>query len=103
MAICDICKREMKKAVSCSSRKLLFEPFGRAGGGVDLAKIPFGNETRFGGPDDGPVKCHDCGISLFGYHHAGCDWEECPRCHGQLISCACNEAGLFSDVLEVQR
>jgi hypothetical protein len=24
-----------------------------------------------------------------GFHHPGCDTEECPKCHGQLISCGC--------------
>lgn len=33
--------------------------------------------------------CHDCGVQMGEYHRTGCDWEECPRCGGQYISCDC--------------
>jgi len=33
--------------------------------------------------------CHDCGAVKGQYHCTGCDIEECPRCHGQLLSCDC--------------
>ncbi len=33
--------------------------------------------------------CHDCGVEPGEYHHPGCDWEECPRCRRQYLSCAC--------------
>ncbi len=33
--------------------------------------------------------CHDCGVRLGGFHHPGCDNEECPKCHRQLLSCGC--------------
>lgn len=33
--------------------------------------------------------CHDCGAQLGAYHERGCDMEECPRCHLQLLSCDC--------------
>ncbi len=35
--------------------------------------------------------CHDC-IALEGeLHKEGCDWERCPKCKGQLLSCSCFE------------
>lgn len=34
-------------------------------------------------------RCHDCGVIAGGIHHPGCDWEECPKCRRQLISCGC--------------
>jgi hypothetical protein len=34
-------------------------------------------------------RCHDCNVQIGGFHHPGCDMEECPRCYGQLISCGC--------------
>ena len=37
----------------------------------------------------GEEACYDCGVDPGGYHHPGCDMEECPRCGGQLISCDC--------------
>ncbi|WP_436346992.1 hypothetical protein [Natronorubrum sp. FCH18a] len=33
--------------------------------------------------------CHDCGVEKGEYHHPGCDWEECPRCRRQYLSCDC--------------
>lgn len=33
--------------------------------------------------------CHDCRVKIGEIHIPGCDWEECPFCHRQLISCNC--------------
>lgn len=33
--------------------------------------------------------CHDCGAKPGDFHQAGCDMEECPFCHQQLITCNC--------------
>lgn len=33
--------------------------------------------------------CPDCACPGGGYHHPGCDNEECPQCHRQALSCAC--------------
>jgi hypothetical protein len=33
--------------------------------------------------------CHDCLVLKGQYHTEGCDVEECPRCHGQLLGCGC--------------
>ena len=51
-------------------------------------RIPYGVEERFGKfNNDRP--CHDCNVSVGQYHHHGCDYEECPICGHQLISCGC--------------
>lgn len=34
------------------------------------------------------IPCHDCGVVKGQYHTDGCDVEECPKCHHQLLSCA---------------
>lgn len=34
-------------------------------------------------------KCHDCNVNIGKQHLPGCDMEECPFCHQQLISCDC--------------
>jgi hypothetical protein len=34
-------------------------------------------------------KCHDCGAEEGQFHEPGCDMDECPFCHGQLLSCGC--------------
>lgn len=35
------------------------------------------------------ITCHDCGAKPGENHKPGCDWERCPFCYGQLISCDC--------------
>jgi hypothetical protein len=43
------------------------------------------------GPDWAPTnRCHDCDVLPGGFHHRGCDMEECPRCGHQLLSCDCH-------------
>lgn len=34
--------------------------------------------------------CHDCAVVVGEFHVPGCDNEQCPRCHLQLISCGCD-------------
>lgn len=36
-----------------------------------------------------PENCPDCNAPKGGYHHPGCDDEECPRCGLQAIGCEC--------------
>lgn len=79
MAICKHCEKEMNKVGSCiaipiSVNKVIYKP------------IPYGEETRVTFTSE---RCHDCNIERGGYHHPGCDVEECPICHGQIISCEC--------------
>ncbi len=33
--------------------------------------------------------CHDCAAVKGQLHAEGCDMEECPKCHGQLLGCGC--------------
>jgi hypothetical protein len=39
--------------------------------------------------DDGC--CCGCGMATGKDHDPGCDWEPCPRCGAQLISCNCDD------------
>lgn len=53
---------------------------------VRIPRIRYGDETR-GGSSKKP--CHDCAAVRGEYHSEGCDWEECPVCHGQAFGCKC--------------
>ena len=81
MAKCDWCLKDMKnkKVVTCTGNKFVDFP-----DGTRLKSVPYYID---GVSDD--HRCHDCNIGLGGYHHPGCDMEECPKCGGQLISCGC--------------
>lgn len=76
MAVCSDCNQEMTVAASCVADVLIIqdERFERA-----RVIEPIGPDGR----------CGDCGIQSGGFHHLGCDLEDCPRCHRQLISCGC--------------
>lgn len=82
MAICEWCKQEMSTANGCVG---IVTIMGRL-----ITPIRYGNETRnqYSGE-----RCHDCNVKRGRYHHPGCDVEECPGCHGQLISCGCLDDG----------
>ena len=101
MTICDVCNQDMAKAVSCAER--LIEGWGGA-----WSAVRYGDEQRFidsliycdedccgrhpeaaSPPVALPERCGDCGVKQGGWHHLGCDIEECPRCGWQLLSCSC--------------
>lgn len=82
MAICNYCKRDMEKAESCIPVKVMID-------GKQYEQIKYGDESRSDFHAEKINCCHDCGINKGGYHHPGCDVEECPKCHGQLIGCEC--------------
>jgi hypothetical protein len=60
--------------------------------GALYQRLAYGVEPRWQKVDPEyprPVPCHDCGVLVGEIHVAGCDWEECPRCGGQFLSCEC--------------
>lgn len=87
MAICEVCSQEMNTARSCEVTTINIDD-------VEYDLTPYGQETRFGWQATGSnvpsdTRCHDCGVLVGSFHHPGCDVAECPRCHGQLITCDC--------------
>jgi hypothetical protein len=84
MAVCPRCKREMSESVPCTPHSLTVA-------GERFEPIAYGQETRYRayGPWPRFERCHDCWAPVSALHHDGCDVEECPLCHGQLISCDC--------------
>lgn len=98
-AICPNCQQNMMFCNGCTKGNLHIDS--RA-----FVRIPYGYEgrARYGRDDKGVIledkRCHDCHCQTKRLHHLGCDVEECPKCHGQLISCGCwRDAGQDSEVV----
>ena len=56
-------------------------------GGRQFGRIRYGDEK-----DDWGARsqvCADCAVARGQFHVPGCDVERCPRCGGQVITCAC--------------
>jgi hypothetical protein len=54
-----------------------------------MMSIAYGLELRYGAGTRVRDTCADCGVPIGEYHLEFCDQEECPVCHGQLLSCDC--------------
>lgn len=87
MAICSACKHDMQVTDGCV--EVLIEI--KRGRSTDYLKpIPYGQEQRYG--EDWQCRahnqrCHDCNVKPGQFHHPGCDIEECPNCHHQMLMC----------------
>lgn len=82
-AICKYCNQDMTEVKGCVKIPV------KCADGTVLGPIPYG-DPREHMPSDMPA-CPDCAAKHGGFHHPGCDWETCPKCGGQLISCGCLE------------
>lgn len=49
----------------------------------ELAPLRYGEERA---RRTATERCPDCDVAVGGFHHRGCDVEECPGCQGQLLS-----------------
>lgn len=82
--VCDRCEQDLSTGASCTDDLMP--------DGVTQA-VRFGQERGYTEATDRglrpPATCHDCGVTVGGLHHRFCDVEECPRCHDQLLYCAC--------------
>jgi len=80
MGLCTACGFEMldPKTKTCTVTKLQ----GKSGDLHDrIAHFDLdGNKAR----------CDECKVEEGGYHHVGCDQEDCPICSGQFITCDCD-------------
>jgi hypothetical protein len=57
-------------------------------GGELFDRIKYGDECF--GLRAATTPCHDCAVTEGQFHVPGCDVEECPNCHAQLLSCDCD-------------
>ena len=88
MALCKACGLDMNTAEGCV-------PFVKISGKM-FRRIPFvDSRDLFGEVEDGAARCGDCNALAGHYHHWLCDWEVCPSCGGQFLSCDCDVDGLF--------
>jgi hypothetical protein len=81
MAVCLDCHQEMLEADGCTARPTMVL------GGRTFVPVVHGAERAF--PRHFKGRCHDCGVAVGKRHHFGCDFEHCPRCARQIISCGC--------------
>ena len=72
--VCKYCNKVMDINAGCTATKLIIRK-GSSSYGAARKKY------------DEVVPCHDCNVGFDQYHHPGCDWERCPSCGGQAISC----------------
>jgi hypothetical protein len=79
MPACGFCEQEITTAASCTVQALHVR-------GRRVPMIPWGRERGWA---RSLRRCGDCGVLPKGFHHLGCDIQECPQCHGQMFSCGC--------------
>jgi hypothetical protein len=83
-AICKYCNQDMREADGCVKMPVKLKD------GRRLDPIPYGSESEeYSGGGVNPPDCHDCAAKIGHYHHPDCDWEQCPNCAEQLLTCEC--------------
>ncbi len=87
MAACTWCRKDMLKTDSCN--KVGVEIPTAPDGLMD--QVPYGKEVKYWEDRPPPERCHDCNCAVGGFHHPGCDMEQCPKCSSQLIGCGCTQ------------
>lgn len=80
MAVWTACAKEMLEGGSCDVAWITW-----ANGSYE--RVRYGAEAQHWRA----AGCGDCGVPRGGFHHPGCDIEDCPRCGRQLITCRCGE------------
>lgn len=90
MGTCAACNNDMNDDPGCTEKQIVF-----VDGVYD--PVPVGEEDFSDAEIDSIAMrhggCADCGAEKGETHHPGCDWERCPRCNAQLLSCNCSVFG----------
>lgn len=87
---CTWCRQDMHTAASCTDATIAID-------GLDVARTPWGHECHW---PRSPRRCGDCGVLPGGFHHPGCDIDECPRCTEQALMCGCSDEARLLDLLD---
>ncbi|MFC1891456.1 hypothetical protein ACFLZT_03600 [Thermodesulfobacteriota bacterium] len=74
MAICELCGFKRNHSITCIRK--------------NADQIPYGMETHTDWANH-LERCPCCGVGVEGYHHPGCEVEECHKCNLRKISCEC--------------
>ena len=98
MPKCPACDQETSASDGCAATQLRYQPDAPGLPEEQYARIPYGSETA---TDRATLlRCPHCNAKLGLIHHSGCPLEECPRRHHpQLLTCACNDSGGFTDII----
>ena len=62
--------------------------------GRSFPRLPYGLETFRDSVEAGRKPCRHCGAVKGQLHHPLCDYEQCPVCGEQVMSCNC---GIFTE------
>ena len=82
MAKCTFCNLEMRGAGGCAVSAIILD-------GVTFDRIPHGSSKIWG---TAQTRCSDCGVDPVSIHHAGCQYEQCPKCEDpQMFACGCQK------------
>ena len=58
-------------------------------GGLLYARIPYGSETFRSPTEAASAPCRHCSTIFGKLHSPRCDYEQCPRCNFQSMTCDC--------------
>jgi hypothetical protein len=86
LGVCAYCYGEINGGhiATCSNNRYVHFPEGES-----QYSIPFIPENILRG-----TRCPDCFVNIGGFHHPGCRYEICPRCHERLAACGCRDPGV---------
>jgi len=82
MAICNFCGKEMIGASSCIESYIVID-----GKKYHPIRYQERKDIVFGEREAG---CPGCNVRDGGFHHVGCEFEICPKCHNHWIYCRCS-------------